>query len=143
MPMHETEEQKAEERRFAKRFAEQFGGEMCAIPYTYGLDYLWQRDDGPERWMEIKKINYDSTELPEFMCSLHKLQCANTLYQSTHFKSFLIVWCKDEVIAAPITNLILGEDYRIKYWGREDRHAEPQAMIPYTSFETVTELFGD
>ena len=142
MIYHETKEQKEEEKQFAKEFAEKFGGVMCELPYTYNLDYFWERDKKPNRWIEIKKTNYEST-LPEFMCGLVKLQAANSLYETTGGEAFLIYICPDKTIATPITNLVADEDFRLWFWGREDRHKEPQVMIPNNKFQLLEEIFSD
>ena len=141
MTMHETPEQKIYERKFATALAERFGGRVCELPYTYGLDWMWEHDQ--LRFLEYKKINYSSTDLKEFMCSLYKLERANVLFDTTGRKSFLIVHCTDGVFVAPITHLILNEDYRINFWGREDRHYEPQAMIPIDAFKDIKDVFRE
>ena len=140
--LHETKLQKEEERKFAKEFAEKFGGSMCELPFTYKLDYYWERENKPDRWIEIKRTTYEST-LPELMCGLVKLQAANSLYATTGYKSFLIYICPDKTVATPITNLVADEDFRIWFWGREDRHKEPQVMIPNAKFKELEETFGD
>ena len=137
MNLYQTSEDRENEELIASAMTKKFGGSFKKIPYTYGLDYLWIRGDKPSRWIEIKKMNNAWSEHDQFMFSLHKIQCANTLFDSTNFKSFLIVWWTDRVGLTPISNLVCGEDFKLGYYGRADRLEEPQVYIDRTKFKTL------
>tara|TARA_S200002703_G_scaffold137730_2_gene127660 strand:+ start:133 stop:564 length:432 start_codon:yes stop_codon:yes gene_type:complete len=143
MKMFQTSEDRVNEEIVAKALQKRFGGDFKKLPYTYGLDYLWTRDKKPDRWIEIKKMNNASNEHEQFMFSLHKIQCANTLYESTALKSFLVVWWQDRLGITQISNLVNGEDFRLGYYGRPDRQDEPQVYIDQEKFKTIEVRLGD
>ena len=119
---------------------------LIKLPKLAAADFIALKDGRARSLIEIKARTTKLDQYPTLMLSMSKAVALKTVTRETGLPSIIVTTLTDRHSNEcfwywhKLTDLPLGESYRIEVGGRTDRNdamdVEPVIMIPYTDFKS-------
>lgn len=138
-PIYETDVNISNEESFGDKLISYFKCTLHKLPIKYHVDYMLQRNNKLEAWLEIKCRKTYSEQYSEYMLSLDKWLNGNRLAKDTGVPFILAVRFTD---CDMILDCRIVTDPIVKFQGRTKQtrdwqDIEPTVFIPMKYFKKV------
>ena len=136
--MYETEAHLLAERKVADELEFDWKCVCQKLSYKLMVDFAICRDKHIKGWVEVKTRKISSTQLPQYMISMHKMNYAFNLSKDTGLPFFLVVQFTDGIYYYKYN----GEKHSLKWGGRFKTQRDDQDLEPcyYIDMKLFTKL---
>ena len=138
---YENTETLAKEKAFANDLEMYWGKQLIKMHYYNRLDFAMVERDSKDikYWVEVKCLNRNKAQYPNFMLSTGKWFAGLEYYEKTGLPFIFAVRCDDGDYFYQYGNKN-SADYNYQYKGRtrtqrDEQDVEPCVMIPQIEFE--------